>query len=438
MAFRSSDNVKDSESSEGSTDRPEPRSLSLQLDNLSHSLRQWFINDPAFPHDNILSWFEHSLDRYLTFNPEDEEIRNLKEGFDDFRDVWSDIEEIRSYDFASSNFENEIDEICYRLKQKNLPEPVVEDINMILEESDESLERSDRRLVDTFLDLPWTKTDPPTDWTVDQVANQLNSSHYGLDELKNRILQLLAVIKRAPESSTLRLCLVGPPGTGKTTIARTIADAINRDFIRLSLGGLRDETEIIGLKRSWKNSEPGQLVKRLKETETLCPLILLDEVDKLSSTPQRDPTGAILQLLDPEQNSNFQDNYLEHGLDVSKALFVATANDRDAIPDPLEDRLEFIEFDGYDREEKLEIAKSYILPYVRDELNLQEGELEFHGDALRELVDRFTSSPGIRELNNRLLHLAREAIRVEGSLDVRSSNLNNLLSDEASTTRIGF
>lgn len=259
------------------------------------------------------------------------------------------------------------------------------------------------------LDIPWGKyTKERLD--IKKVEEVLNEEHYGLEDVKERIIEYLSVKKISGSLKGPILCLVGPPGVGKTSIARSIAKAINRKYVRMSLGGLKDESEIRGHRRTYVAAIPGRIIYGLKEAKSLNPLMLLDEIDKLSMDYKGNPADALLEVLDSEQNKTFRDNFIELPVDLSKTLFITTANSLDTIPRPLLDRMEVVEVSGYTYEEKYYIAKDHLIPKVFKEYNLKEDKIEISDEAIREVIDGYTRESGVRGLERAISKLIRKAI----------------------------
>ncbi len=266
-----------------------------------------------------------------------------------------------------------------------------------------------RNYLDWLLSLPWgIKKKIKKD--IDAAQKVLDEDHYGLDKVKDRILEYLAVQARTNKLRGPILCLVGPPGVGKTSLGRSIAKATGRDFVRMSLGGVRDEAEIRGHRRTYIGSMPGRVIQSMKKAKSSNPLFLLDEVDKLGADYRGDPSAALLEVLDPEQNSTFNDHYLEVDYDLSDVLFITTANSLN-MPQPLLDRMEIIRIPGYTEDEKLEIAKRHLLPKQYENNGLKQNEFSVSEDALRDLVRRYTREAGVRSLEREIGNLARKAVR---------------------------
>lgn len=266
-----------------------------------------------------------------------------------------------------------------------------------------------RNYLEWLVALPWNgRKDIQTDLL--KAETQLDDDHYGLDKVKERILEYLAVQKRVGKMKGPILCLVGPPGVGKTSLGRSIAEATGRDFVRVSLGGVRDESEIRGHRRTYIGSMPGRIIQSLKKTKTGNPLFLLDEIDKMGMDHRGDPASALLEVLDPEQNSTFNDHYLEVDYDLSDVMFVTTANSLN-MPQPLLDRMEIIRIAGYTEEEKVEIAKRHLLPEILKDHGLSVDEFEVTEEALSDLVRYYTREGGVRSLKREIARLARKTVR---------------------------
>jgi ATP-dependent Lon protease len=265
-----------------------------------------------------------------------------------------------------------------------------------------------RTYLDWLLAMPWSKVDPET-VDIDQARSILDQDHYGLDKVKRRILEFLAVRKLNPEGRSPILCFVGPPGVGKTSLGQSIAKAIGLKFGRVSLGGVHDEAEIRGHRRTYIGSLPGNIAQAVRKAGRRNPVLMLDEVDKLSASHQGDPFSALLEVLDPEQNNSFRDNYLAVPFDLSKVLFIATANVLDSIPAPLRDRMEIIELTGYTEEEKLQIARRYLLTRQLAANGLSAEQVEVSEEALRRLIVDYTREAGVRSLERQIGALLRNA-----------------------------
>ncbi|SCL74736.1 Lon protease 1 [Methanoculleus chikugoensis] len=275
-----------------------------------------------------------------------------------------------------------------------------------------------RNYLDLLLDLPWTVEKKSID--IEEARRVLESNHNGLEKVKERIVQHLAVMKLKEEKQGSILLFAGPPGTGKTSLGRSIADALGREYVRISLGGVKDEAEIRGHRRTYVGSLPGRIIQGMKRAGAKNPVFILDEVDKLAVSYSGDPASALLEVLDPEQNSTFSDHYLEVPYDLSDVLFIATANSLATIPAPLLDRMELIEISGYTKNEKFAIAKDHLLPETLEEHGLDAGMLQIEDEALAAIIDRYTREAGVRTLKKQLARIARHvsAKVVSGTVDL--------------------
>jgi ATP-dependent Lon protease len=269
-----------------------------------------------------------------------------------------------------------------------------------------------RTYLEWMTSLPWNKTSGTDDINIPKAEEILNEDHYDLVKVKERILDYLAVKKLQPGMKGPILCFVGPPGVGKTSLGKSIARAMGRKFVRISLGGMHDEAEIRGHRRTYIGALPGQIIQGIRRAETLDPVFMLDEVDKLGRDFRGDPAAALMEVLDPEQNSTFRDHYLDVPFDLSKVLWVATANWMDPIPEPLRDRMEIIELAGYTEEEKVHIAKRFLIPRQTKEHGLALGEqIEFTDESLHYLIHSYTREAGVRNLEREIATLIRKQAR---------------------------
>ncbi|NFO10774.1 endopeptidase La [Clostridium botulinum] len=287
---------------------------------------------------------------------------------------------------------------------------------------------SEGNLIKSYLDwvfnIPWNKQ---TKENIDIIKARevLDNEHYGLEDVKDRIIEYLAVKQISKNSKGPILCLVGPPGVGKTSIAKSIAHSTNRKYSRISLGGMKDEAEIRGHRKTYVGAIPGRVAYALKDAKTMNPLVLFDEIDKISSSYKGEPSDALLEVLDSEQNKTFRDNYLELDMDLSKVMFIATANSLETIPRALLDRMEIIEVSGYTYEEKFNIAKNHLIPKVFDEIGIKYDKVEFKEDAINEIIEGYTRESGVRGLERNLNSIIRKALA-----KMLSENILNITIDK--------
>ena len=284
-----------------------------------------------------------------------------------------------------------------------------------------------RNYIDTVLSLPWeTKSKVKKDLV--KAKQQLDLDHYGLEKIKERILEYLAVQTRVSKIKGSILCFVGPPGVGKTSLASSIAEATGRKFAKFSLGGMKDESEIRGHRRTYVGAMPGKIVQLIKKSKVCNPLILLDEIDKLGSDFRGDPSSALLEVLDPEQNEKFTDHYLEVEYDLSNIFFIATANSTDSIPRPLLDRMEIIRLSGYTEEEKINIATNYLIKKQSKGHGLKQNEIKIELEAVYDIIRYYTREAGVRSLEKEIAKICRKVVKkiVEGAGKTFTINSDNL------------
>lgn len=268
--------------------------------------------------------------------------------------------------------------------------------------------------LNTLLSLPWDKKkDSPID--LDHVEDILNRDHYGLEKIKDRILEQVAVMKLRGDMKAPILCLYGPPGVGKTSLGKSVAEALGRDYQRISLGGLHDEAEIRGHRRTYIGAMPGRIIAALEKSESNNPVIVLDEIDKISKDIKGDPSAALLEVLDPEQNSKFHDNYIDIDYNLSDVLFIATANTLDTVSAPLLDRMELLEVTGYIVEEKIEIAKRHLLPKALSDLGFAPDDVKVSDEGMRFIIERYTRESGVRQLDKMIRRLLRRLARLKAT-----------------------
>jgi ATP-dependent Lon protease len=309
---------------------------------------------------------------------------------------------------------NELEELQQKINDAGMPKDAKEkassEMNKLKMMSPMSAEASVvRGYLDWMLNIPW-KNKSKVRANIDLAKEILDKDHYGLDEVKDRILEYLAVQKRVKKSTANILCLVGPPGVGKTSLGRSIAKATNRKYVRMALGGVRDEAEIRGHRRTYIGSMPGKLIQKISKVGVKNPLFLLDEIDKMGMDHRGDPASALLEVLDPEQNTAFADHYLEVDYDLSEVMFVCTANSMN-IPAPLLDRMEIIRIPGYTEDEKVNIAERYLLPKQIEQNGVKENELSLSEDTMRSVVRHYTKEAGVRGLERELAKLCRKVVK---------------------------
>ena len=323
-----------------------------------------------------------------------------------------------------------------RLEEKNPPkevrETVEKEIDRMLKIPVTSPESNvSRSYIDTILHLPWNeKTEECFD--LSEAQKILDEDHYGLKKVKERILEYLAVRKNAPEEKATILCLVGPPGVGKTSIARSVAKALNRKYVRMSLGGIKDEAEIRGHRRTYIGAMPGRIMNAMKQVGTINPLMLLDEVDKLGVSYNGDPAAALLEVLDGEQNFTFRDHYIELPYDLSKVLFMCTANSTEPIPGPLLDRMEVIPLGSYTATEKEHIAMEHLLKKQMQRHGLKGSQLKIKAEAMEKIIDGYTREAGVRQLERTIGQICRKAVKAiisgeKKSMTVTVKNVEEIL-----------
>lgn len=281
-----------------------------------------------------------------------------------------------------------------------------------------------KNYLDLVLSLPWG-IKSKNDTNLEKAEEILNRDHYGLEKVKERILEYLAVYNRKKTISGQIICLLGAPGVGKTSLAKSIAEALNRKYVKVSLGGVKDEAEIRGHRKTYIGSMPGKIINSLKKAGTSNPLILLDEIDKLGSDYRGDPANALLEVLDPEQNKNFEDHYLDLEFDLSDVMFITTANNISNIPIPLKDRMEIIKLSGYTEDEKLNIAKQHLIPKEIKEYGLEDGEFSITDEAIIEIIRKYTFEAGVRNLERKLAQLIRKSLKkIITNKDITSVEIN--------------
>ena len=310
--------------------------------------------------------------------------------------------------------EDEEQEILKKLEEQEYPEEVKKKIKKEFQRYKvlpaASLEASmSKTYIDWLVDLPWSKKTEDNN-SLENVVKVLDEDHYGLEKVKERIVEYLAVKQMTNSLKAPIICLYGPPGVGKTSLAKSVARALGRKFVKASLGGLYDEAELRGHRRTYVGAMPGKIIKGIKNAGVCNPVFLLDEIDKMASSNKGDPSSALLEILDPEQNIFFQDNYIEENYDLSNVLFICTANYLQNIPAPLRDRLELIELNSYTDIEKMNIAKSHLISKQEKANGLKEGQISFSDESIQFIIDYYTREAGVRELERQISSICRKAV----------------------------
>ena len=324
-----------------------------------------------------------------------------------------------------SDEKSELDELQKKIEETKLSKEALEKVNTeftkLRQMSPMSAEATVvRTYIDTVLDVPWSKS-TKINLDLKKAKEILDEDHYGLKEVKERILEYLAVQKRVTKMKAPVLCFVGPPGVGKTSLGESIARAVNRKFSRLSLGGVRDEAEIRGHRKTYIGSMPGKIIQKLSKGKVKNPLFLLDEIDKVGMDHRGDPSSALLEVLDPEQNNTFNDHYLEIDYDLSEVLFICTANSLN-IPPPLLDRMEIIRLPGYIEDEKLNISKNYLVPKNKEKNGLKDNEITFSDNAILKIIRNYTREAGVRNLDRQINKVCRKKVK-DLSLGAKATKL---------------
>ena len=310
--------------------------------------------------------------------------------------------------------DEEVDELRLKIKNlkanKSIKERLTNELNRYEALSNTSPEINlIRNYIDWLLSLPWQESTHDNE-DLNEVKRVLDSSHYGLDKVKERIIEFLAVKKQTDSLNGPILCLVGPPGVGKTSLAFSIASAMNRNFVKMSVGGVNDEAEIMGHRRTYLGANPGRIITSMKKAKSNNPVFLIDEIDKMTKDVKGDPASALLDVLDPEQNSLFSDNYIEEEYDLSKVMFIATANYIDQIPEALRDRLEIVKLSGYTEFEKLDIVKKHLLAKVCSEHGVDKSKIEIKDDTILKIIRLYTREAGVRELERQIASIIRKIV----------------------------
>ncbi|MCL4139348.1 UNVERIFIED_CONTAM: hypothetical protein GTU68_031487 [Idotea baltica] len=328
------------------------------------------------------------------------------------------------------SYDEELEEMRKKSKDKNWSKEVGEtftkELGRLQRMNPQAAEYSvQRNYLDLLLDLPWNEYSKDK-FDLKRAEKILNRDHFGLEKVKERIIEHLAVLKLKGDMKSPIICLYGPPGVGKTSLGKSVAESLGRKYVRMSLGGLRDEAEIRGHRKTYIGAMPGRIIQSIKKAGTSNPVFVLDEIDKLASSHNGDPSSAMLEVLDPEQNTAFYDNYLEVDYDLSKILFIATANNLGNIPWALRDRMELINVSGYIIEEKIEIAKKHLLPKQLKEHGLTNKDIKIGKPQLERLIEGYTRESGVRTLDKmiaKVVRYAAKSIAMEQEYDVKISNV---------------
>ncbi|MEG1821171.1 MAG: endopeptidase La [Malacoplasma sp.] len=319
--------------------------------------------------------------------------------------------------------EDDSDFIRDKVKSNPYPEHIkkriLSELNKMEASSNSNEYSISKSYIDWLMQMPWWEKTIDNQSIV-SLEKTLDENHYGLEKIKERIVEYLAVKMKSPNSKGSIICLVGPPGVGKTSLAMSIADALNKKFVKISLGGMRDESELKGHRKTYIGAMPGRIIKAMVRAAVINPVFLLDEIDKLASDHRGDPSSALLDVLDAEQNAKFSDNYIEEDYDLSNVLFIATANYEENIPAPLHDRLEIIRLSSYTENEKHAIVKNYLIKKILNETNLKKGEIKFTDDALDYIIKRYTREAGVREVERCVKQIVRKFIVRQEKENIKS------------------
>ena len=398
-----------------------------------------YLSDPSLI--NRMKYILEDLNREKEIQKLEDKINeDVKKSIDDSQKEYYLREKMKAIQNElgeSGRTEEEIDELKQKIENAGMPDKIKQKALKELKRYQiTSSQNAESGIIRSYLEfivsLPWSEETKDSD-DIKAVEKILDKNHFGLEKVKERILEYLSVKILTGKNPQTILCLYGPPGVGKTTLAKSIAEALGRKFVKVSLGGLQDEAEIRGHRRTYLGALPGRILKGMQDAKTVNPVFLLDEIDKISSSSYRgDPASAMLEVLDPEQNKNFSDNYLEEEYDLSKVLFITTANSLDTIPQPLYDRMEVITLSSYTEYEKTKIGFDYLVPKVLDQNGLDPNKFSITNDAMREIISSYTREAGVRSLQRNISTLVRKSIKKilmdkEDHVEINCDNLTDFL-----------
>ncbi|NCQ65842.1 MAG: endopeptidase La [Candidatus Pacebacteria bacterium CG_4_10_14_3_um_filter_34_15] len=387
--------------------------MQLVIDHLAHEIKVLEIEK------DVVHKTQEKFDKHMRESVLRERLKTIQKELGDIDDD----------DEAADDYEKKLVGINFvkELKQKIKKE--IKRLRMMSPNNPES--GYVRSWLDAVFELPWNKV-TNAELSIDKAENILEKSHYGLEEVKDRILEYVAVLKLKSRNKNKKdqtlptiLCFVGPPGVGKTSIGKSIAEALDRKFIKISLGGINDESEIRGHRRTYVGAMPGKIINGMKQAESMNPVFMLDEIDKIGNDYKGDPSAALLEALDPEQNSKFEDHYIDMPFDLSQVIFITTANTLDTIPPALRDRLEIIRYSGYTQEEKFNIGKDYLFEKVLKANGLKKSEISIPDESIKTIINRYTREAGVRELERTLGKLMRKTAKDIVSSDKKKQIIIN-------------
>ncbi|MDA9231388.1 endopeptidase La [Rickettsiales bacterium] len=391
------------------------------------------ILEETNPHDKVLKLYEALQFELNILNTEAQIAQNIQKKINKSqKDLYLNEQLKYIQKELSGGEESEAEELKKQLAKLKLPTEVAKKCSKEIERFEKTNPMSSeagvvRNYIDLILSLPWTKKSKNNE-NLEKAQQILDKDHYGLEKIKERILELVAVQIKTKSVKGPIMCFVGPPGVGKTSLAKSIAASLSRKYAKVSLGGVKDESEIRGHRRTYIGSLPGRIISSMKKAKTINPLMLLDEIDKMAHDIKGDPSSAMLEVLDPEQNNAFNDHYLEIDYDLSKVMFIATANNITNIPTPLRDRMEIIKLSGYSESEKLQIAKLYLIPKQRKESGLSAKEFKINDDAILKLIRNYTFEAGVRNLEREIAKIARKIAKkiILKQVKTVSVNIDNI------------